>query len=64
VTCGCEIGGNCTKTTVCAVDSAVEQCKEEIEYLKHGLRVIRFRAPNHGEDVSHLIAKQTLEGEL
>ena len=28
--CGCEVGGDCTKTTVCAVESAVEDVTEEL----------------------------------
>ena len=28
--CGCEDGGDCTKTTVCAVESAVEYVQEEL----------------------------------
>ena len=28
--CGCEGGGDCTKTTVCAVESAVEDAIEQL----------------------------------
>ena len=32
VECDCERGGDCTKTTVCAIDSALEAQAEEYEY--------------------------------
>ena len=28
--CGCEVGGDCTKTTVCAIESAVEDAIEQL----------------------------------
>lgn len=32
--CECERGGDCTKTTMCHVQSAIEEGREEIEGLK------------------------------
>lgn len=31
--CGCYYGYDCTKTTVCAIESAVEDCNEQTEHL-------------------------------
>lgn len=36
--CGCELGGDCTKTTVCAIESALEDQADEIERLREALR--------------------------
>lgn len=35
--CGCEQGGDCTKTTHCAIQSAVEDREEQIELLRKAL---------------------------
>ena len=44
VECDCERGGDCTKTTVCAIDSALQDQAEEYEYriaeLEEALRSI------------------------
>lgn len=38
--CGCEHGENCTKTTVCAIESACEDLKLEVENLQDTLNQI------------------------
>ena len=35
--CGCERGGNCTKTTVCAIDSALQDQAGEYRTIIDGL---------------------------
>ncbi len=40
--CGCEVGDDCTKTTMCAVQAAVEDTREPlIDALDHIMRVCR-----------------------
>jgi hypothetical protein len=38
IPCGCYYGGDCDKTTVCAIESAVEDANEEISILKSFLK--------------------------
>ncbi len=38
IRCGCEDGDNCTKTTVCAVENAVEDADTQSEDLKTAIR--------------------------
>lgn len=42
--CGCERGGDCTKTTMCALQSALEDKDVEIERLRAALERIREAA--------------------
>ena len=44
-TCGCEYGGDCTKTTVCALDSALQDQADEVRALIHDCR--DSWAPDH-----------------
>ncbi len=40
--CGCEVGDDCTKTTMCAVQAAVEDTREPLsDALDHIMRVCR-----------------------
>ena len=41
--CGCEVGENCTKTTMCAVQSAVEDKDARIEELEAQLADLEQR---------------------
>ena len=38
--CGCENGGDCTKTTVCAIESAVEDATESLQAEVERLREV------------------------
>ena len=33
IACGCELGGDCTKTSMCALENAVEDALEGVEDL-------------------------------
>jgi len=40
VECDCERGGDCTRTTVCAIDSALERQAEEYEYVLNHIQAV------------------------
>jgi hypothetical protein len=39
--CGCEYGGDCTKTTVCAIDSALADQADRIRELEAQLEAVK-----------------------
>jgi hypothetical protein len=41
--CGCECGGDCTKTTVCAIDSALADQADRIRELEAYIKVLQDR---------------------
>ena len=49
VECGCERGGDCTKTTMCAIDHALQDQADELDYQIR-FEIQSFRdgyAPDH-----------------
>ena len=41
--CGCEFGCDCTKTTICAIQSAVEEKQEEIDALQEEIEELKAK---------------------
>jgi len=39
--CGCELGGNCTKTTVCALESATQDLQDRANLLEEFVKIVR-----------------------
>ena len=63
--CDCEIGGDCTKTTMCAIQSAVEDRDEEIERLTTEVRDLQEIHVNRVRECERLEAalREIAEGE-
>lgn len=49
--CGCERGGDCTKTTMCALQSALEDRDAEIERLRKRLKEHKL----HNDDLRAVV---------
>jgi hypothetical protein len=55
VECACERGGDCTRTTVCAIDSALQDQADEYErqlelyeqYMVRAAKVLQHRLSGH-----------------
>lgn len=45
--CGCEIGGDCTKTTMCYVQIVEQDLNDEIEILEEKLKEYTDAEPLH-----------------
>lgn len=45
--CGCERGDDCTKTTVCAIESALQDQAEEHEQTAENLLALREAVKSH-----------------
>jgi hypothetical protein len=54
--CGCEQGGDCTKTTVCAIDTATEDLRDRIVGLEAELAAANAKIERVNNCPVHLIA--------
>ena len=53
--CRCELGGDCDKTTVCALNNAVEECEEHLQAVTDAaiVYVHNLLAEHHGQGKPH-----------